>query len=65
MVTYVGYRNARVVALAMAASALFVSGAQAASAPEIFQKHNLIGIFAWDCGKPAATEWVVPVVFGF
>jgi hypothetical protein len=28
--------------------------AHAASAPEIFQKHNLIGIFAWDCGKPAS-----------
>jgi hypothetical protein len=54
--TDVGYRRTRAVALAVAATALFASAAQAASAPEIFQKHNLIGIFAWDCGKPAAAD---------
>jgi hypothetical protein len=50
------HRRTRAVALAVAAAALFASAAQAASAPEIFQKHNLIGIFAWDCGKPAAAD---------
>lgn len=28
--------------------------AHAASVKEVFEKHNLIGTFAWDCSKPAS-----------
>jgi len=39
--------------LALAAS---VAGAQAASVKETFESYNLLGTFAWDCGKPASKQ---------
>jgi hypothetical protein len=42
-----------------AAAAMSVSvgvPAQAASIKEIFEKHNLLGTFAWDCTKPASAD---------
>lgn len=52
--THAGFRRALSVAFAVAAATLSASGAQAASVLEIFQKHNLIGTYAFDCSKPAS-----------
>src|SRR5262245_4637727 len=30
------------------------SAAQTASVKTVFEKHNLLGTFAWDCSKPAS-----------
>jgi hypothetical protein len=45
----------RVAGLALA-TAIAASSAQAASVKEVFEKHNLIGTFAWDCSKPPSRE---------
>jgi hypothetical protein len=41
---------------ALAAIASTASSAQAASVKEIFEKHDLLGTFAWDCSKPPSAE---------
>jgi hypothetical protein len=49
----------RSIVRAMAAATvtvLAVSPAPAASVKEIFEKHNLLGTFAWDCSKPASKD---------
>ena len=45
-----GLRGSVIIGAALATACL--SAAHAASVKEIFEKHNLIGTFAWDCGKP-------------
>src|SRR6266496_3071655 len=56
--TIVGFGRARFAALVIVATTGAVqTGAlaqQAPSVPEVFQKYNLIGTFAWDCSKPAS-----------
>jgi hypothetical protein len=47
------------ISLATAAAVVAIlaaSSAQAASVKEIFEKHNLLGVFAWDCTKPASGD---------
>jgi dienelactone hydrolase len=41
---------------ALAAMAFAASPAQAASVEEIFEKHSLLGTFAWDCSKPPSAD---------
>ena len=48
-------------AMALTAAALVVaivvgSPAQAASIKDVFEKHGLLGTFAWDCSKPASGD---------
>ena len=52
--THAGIRRALSVVFGIAAATMGVRAAQAASVAEIFQKYNLVGTFAWDCGKPAS-----------
>ena len=35
-------------------AALAAGAAQAASVKEVFEKHGLLGTWAWDCSKPAS-----------
>jgi hypothetical protein len=44
---------------ALAAAVLACSPVQAASMKEIFEKHGLLGAFAWDCSKKpdASSNW--------
>jgi len=46
-------------AAGLAAAILASSSVQAASMKEIFEKHGLLGPFAWDCSKPpnANNNW--------
>ena len=46
----------RIRAAAVAGIILVSSSAQAASIKEIFEKHGLLGTFAWDCSKPASGD---------
>jgi hypothetical protein len=39
-----------------AAAILVAPAAQAASVKEIFEEYNLLGIWAWDCSKPASNS---------
>jgi hypothetical protein len=52
--SYVKFIAATITALA--ATVLTATSAQAASVKEIFEKHNLLGSFAWDCAKPPSAD---------
>jgi hypothetical protein len=57
--TRVRPNDVKLIALAITAAAaiiLAVSSAQAASIKEIFEKHNLLGTFAWDCTKSPSAD---------
>jgi hypothetical protein len=41
-------------AIVVAVAIALPSAADAASVKEIFEKHNLVGTFAWDCSKPVS-----------
>jgi hypothetical protein len=43
-------------AMAAAVALLAASSTQAASVKEIFEKYNLVGIFAWDCTRPPTKD---------
>jgi hypothetical protein len=42
--------------VAVALAFLTAASTQAATVKEIFEKHNLIGTFAWDCTKPVSGD---------
>jgi hypothetical protein len=41
--------------LAAAMTLMVAAPAHAQSVKDIFEKYNLLGVFSWDCGKPAAS----------
>jgi hypothetical protein len=43
-------------AMAAAVALLAASSTQAASVKEIFEKYNLVGIFAWNCTRPPTKD---------
>jgi hypothetical protein len=49
-------RNKTGVAIAVVTAAILAPSAQAASVKEVFEKYNLLGVFAWDCSKPVSPD---------